>query len=64
MTTGRVGEVTGFSLNESISNDLSPVVTACEGVGQTLEVYPGGNTDPSWKSNTKLGLQFHGLIEQ
>ena len=45
MATGRVGEVMGHSFSGSIRIGLSPAVTACEGVGQTLEVDTGGNTE-------------------
>lgn len=37
MAAGKVDEVTGLSFNESIIIGLSPTVTACEEVGQTLE---------------------------
>ena len=45
IATGRVGEVSRFAFNGSVSISLSPVAIACEGVGQTLEIYPGGNTE-------------------
>lgn len=45
MTTGRVGEVTRHSFSGSVRTGLSPAVTACEGVEQTLEVDTGGNTE-------------------